>query len=94
MGPRIGIGSFGEVYRGSWRHTDVAVKRLLEQEYQPAMVKVCSLYLIRAAGVLPVWRCTSVARRSAALQFFCLCCNNFSHTAAALSPITADPPCL
>ena len=40
MGPRIGIGSFGEVYRGSWRHTDVAVKRLLEQDYQPTMVKV------------------------------------------------------
>lgn len=39
MGPRIGIGSFGEVYRGSWRHTDVAVKRLLEQEVQPAMIK-------------------------------------------------------
>ena len=32
LGPRIGVGSFGEVYRGSWRHTDVAVKRLLEQD--------------------------------------------------------------
>ena len=32
LGPRIGIGSFGEVYRGIWRQTDVAVKRLLDQE--------------------------------------------------------------
>ncbi len=40
MGPRIGVGSFGEVYRGSWRHTDVAVKRLLDQEVHAAMVKV------------------------------------------------------
>ncbi len=22
LGPRIGIGSFGEVFRGSWRYTD------------------------------------------------------------------------
>jgi hypothetical protein len=28
LGPRIGIGSFGEVYRAQWRRTDVAVKRL------------------------------------------------------------------
>jgi hypothetical protein len=32
VGPRIGIGSFGEVYRGTWRRTDVAVKRLLDSE--------------------------------------------------------------
>ncbi|KAK9808194.1 hypothetical protein WJX73_007130 [Symbiochloris irregularis] len=32
LGPRIGIGSYGEVYRAVWRHTDVAVKRLLEQD--------------------------------------------------------------
>jgi sterile alpha motif and leucine zipper-containing kinase AZK len=31
LGPRIGIGAFGEVYRGIWRHTDVAVKLLLDQ---------------------------------------------------------------
>lgn len=40
MGPRIGVGSFGEVYRGSWRHTDVAVKRLLEQDVQETVVEV------------------------------------------------------
>ena len=34
------MGSFGEVYRGSWRHTDVAVKRLLEQEHSDNVMKV------------------------------------------------------
>ncbi|KAK9815543.1 hypothetical protein WJX72_005453 [[Myrmecia] bisecta] len=32
LGPRIGVGSYGEVYRGIWKHTDVAVKRLLDQD--------------------------------------------------------------
>ena len=35
LGPRIGIGSYGEVYRAQWRQTDVAVKRFLEQEVSP-----------------------------------------------------------
>ncbi|KAL4517639.1 hypothetical protein Ndes2526A_g02028 [Nannochloris sp. 'desiccata'] len=29
---RIGIGSYGEVYRGQWRQTDVAIKVFLEQD--------------------------------------------------------------
>ncbi|KAL2610013.1 hypothetical protein R1flu_028586 [Riccia fluitans] len=29
---RVGIGSFGEVFRGTWRGTEVAIKRLLEQD--------------------------------------------------------------
>lgn len=32
IGVRVGIGSFGEVYRGVWRGTDVAIKILLEQD--------------------------------------------------------------
>ena len=40
LGPRIGIGSYGEVYRGVWRHTDVAVKRLLEQDLTPHLMEV------------------------------------------------------
>lgn len=32
IGARVGIGSFGEVYRGVWRGTDVAIKILLEQD--------------------------------------------------------------
>lgn len=28
LGRRIGSGSFGEVFRAQWRHTNVAVKRL------------------------------------------------------------------
>lgn len=39
LGPRIGIGSFGEVYRGIWRQTDVAVKRLLDQEVSQQMLE-------------------------------------------------------
>ncbi|KXZ44278.1 hypothetical protein GPECTOR_70g509 [Gonium pectorale] len=31
FGQRIGFGSYGEVYRGTWRGTEVAIKRLLEQ---------------------------------------------------------------
>ena len=40
LGPRIGIGSFGEVYRGTWRYTDVAVKRLLDQELSIHLMEV------------------------------------------------------
>ncbi|BFI43450.1 protein MpMAPKKK26 [Marchantia polymorpha subsp. ruderalis] len=32
IGVRVGIGSFGEVFRGMWRGTEVAIKRLLEQD--------------------------------------------------------------
>jgi hypothetical protein len=42
LGPRIGIGSFGEVFRGTWRHTDVAVKRFLEQDLSPQLLAVRS----------------------------------------------------
>ena len=40
LGPRIGIGSYGEVFRGTWRHTDVAVKRLLEQDLSEHAMEV------------------------------------------------------
>ena len=43
LGPRIGFGSFGEVYRGSWRYTDVAVKKLIDQELSPSLLVVCCL---------------------------------------------------
>ncbi|XP_076935052.1 putative serine/threonine-protein kinase SIS8 [Bidens hawaiensis] len=32
LGERIGLGSYGEVYRGDWHGTDVAVKKFLDQE--------------------------------------------------------------
>ncbi|KAJ8553457.1 hypothetical protein K7X08_024135 [Anisodus acutangulus] len=32
LGERIGLGSYGEVYRGDWHGTEVAVKKLLDQE--------------------------------------------------------------
>ncbi|CAD7695962.1 unnamed protein product [Ostreobium quekettii] len=36
---RIGMGSFGEVYKGYWRGTDVAVKRILEQDFTEQHMK-------------------------------------------------------
>lgn len=39
LGGRIGIGSYGEVYKGVWRHAEVAVKKLLEQEVGEQMMK-------------------------------------------------------
>ncbi|CAL4885329.1 unnamed protein product [Urochloa decumbens] len=32
IGERIGLGSFGEVYRGEWHGTEVAVKKFLQQD--------------------------------------------------------------
>lgn len=40
VGPRIGIGSYGEVHRGVWRYTDVAVKRLIDQDLSPQLMEV------------------------------------------------------
>ncbi|KAL5208249.1 hypothetical protein ABZP36_032684 [Zizania latifolia] len=33
IGERIGLGSFGEVYRGEWHGTEVAVKKFLQQDF-------------------------------------------------------------
>ncbi|KAG9455706.1 hypothetical protein H6P81_000214 [Aristolochia fimbriata] len=33
IGERIGLGSFGEVYRADWNGTEVAVKKFLDQEF-------------------------------------------------------------
>eukprot|EP00798_Chlamydomonas_sp_ICE-L_P014009 gene14009-19943_t len=38
-GQRIGIGSYGEVYKGVWRGTEVAIKKLLEQNLCPASLR-------------------------------------------------------
>lgn len=51
LGPRIGIGSFGEVFRGTWRHTDVAVKRFLEQDLSPQVLSVRPFLLICLAAL-------------------------------------------
>ena len=50
LGPRIGIGSFGEVFKGTWRHTDVAVKRFLEQDLSPQVMAVRPLYPPRSCS--------------------------------------------
>lgn len=39
FGQRIGIGSYGEVYRGKWRGTEVAIKRFLEQKLSISTVR-------------------------------------------------------
>ncbi|GIL51430.1 hypothetical protein Vafri_7415 [Volvox africanus] len=36
---RVGIGSYGEVYRGTWRGTEVAIKRFLEQNLSQVTIK-------------------------------------------------------
>lgn len=53
---RIGMGSFGEVYKGSWRGTDVAVKRILEQDFTEQHMKVGCHLLSGTAKLLP-WQC-------------------------------------
>ena len=40
LGQRIGIGSYGEVFKANWRQTDVAVKRFLEQDLSPQVMAV------------------------------------------------------
>lgn len=39
LGERIGIGSYGEVHRGMWRNTEVAIKRFLDQEVSPQLLE-------------------------------------------------------
>ena len=33
IGPRIGIGAFAEVFKGTWRGNPVAIKQLLPSQY-------------------------------------------------------------
>lgn len=40
LGPRIGIGCFGEVFKARWRQTTVAVKRLFDQSLSEQSLKV------------------------------------------------------
>ena len=40
LGPRIGVGCFGEVFRARWRQTTVAVKRLFDQSMSEQSLKV------------------------------------------------------
>jgi len=39
LGQRIGIGSYGEVYKGTWGGTEVAVKRFLETKLSPQLLQ-------------------------------------------------------
>ena len=39
LGERIGIGSYGEVHRGLWRGTEVAVKRFLDQDLSAQLMR-------------------------------------------------------
>ena len=49
LGERIGIGSYGEVHRGLWRGTEVAVKRFLDQDVSPHLMSefTCEVDLMR-----------------------------------------------
>lgn len=39
-GPRLAVGSYGEVFKATWNGTDVAVKKLLEQDVCPVVMEV------------------------------------------------------
>ncbi|XP_048136070.1 probable serine/threonine-protein kinase SIS8 isoform X2 [Rhodamnia argentea] len=39
LGERIGLGSYGEVYRGDWHGTEVAVKKFLDQDISGDMLE-------------------------------------------------------
>ena len=65
-GRRIGIGSFGEVFHCTWQMTDVAVKRLLDQDLcdQRMAVRFCPCEASGAAGWCQgcsAWQMTNVA---------------------------------
>ena len=45
LGPRIGLGCFGEVFKARWRQTTVAVKRLFDQSLSQESLKVSTLGL-------------------------------------------------
>lgn len=32
FGPKIGAGGYGEVYKGKWKYTDVAIKRVFKNQ--------------------------------------------------------------
>ena len=40
LGPRIGMGCFGEVFKAHWRQTTVAVKKFLEQSLSDQTLRV------------------------------------------------------
>jgi hypothetical protein len=69
LGQRIGIGSYGEVYKGMWRGTEVAVKRFLEQNLSPQLVQVRGVWVVGASkargggggGWLCPWCCFAVS---------------------------------
>ena len=42
LGPRIGVGCFGEVFKARWRQTTVAVKRLFDQSLAESTLRVGS----------------------------------------------------
>lgn len=55
---RIGVGSFGEVFKGVWQSTDVAVKRIMETDITREMMKVnLAKYILINTG----WRISQVA---------------------------------
>lgn len=39
LGPRIGIGSYGEVYKGAWRESEVAIKKFMEQNVSASVLQ-------------------------------------------------------
>ncbi|KAE8689244.1 Mitogen activated protein kinase kinase isoform 2 [Hibiscus syriacus] len=62
VGTRVGIGSFGEVFRGVWNGTDVAIKVFLEQDLtEENMEDFCNEISILGLGVI-MWELSTLNR--------------------------------
>lgn len=99
FGPRIGMGSYGEVFRGSWRQTDIAIKRLFDQSINPRIVdgfkkEVSIMKRMRHPNIVQF---VSVAHR---LQTVCLppvtllCSNSVCNNVGDVAPVPHSPSLL
>ncbi|KAF8407660.1 hypothetical protein HHK36_006795 [Tetracentron sinense] len=57
LGDRIGLGSYGEVYRGDWHGTEVAVKKFLDQDISGDALEE---FISEARGMNYLHNCTPV----------------------------------
>ncbi|XP_066321586.1 serine/threonine-protein kinase EDR1-like isoform X3 [Miscanthus floridulus] len=82
VGTRVGVGFFGEVFRGLWNGTDVAIKVFLEQDLTTENMKdFCNeisilrfyLYLLAITFLM------SCLKDCSLIVFFSFCCSRLRH---------------